>query len=118
VSNMTFNSGSIGGSANAFSGGDSSTGNANVNLRNLGNGATLVELFRQALDNAPEGSVVHTEVAESMGLAITLARKYATAGDIVLLSPGAPSFGQYQDYQARADDFRHAIESTTPKENP
>ncbi|MBT5248092.1 MAG: UDP-N-acetylmuramoyl-L-alanine--D-glutamate ligase, partial [Microbacteriaceae bacterium] len=50
--------------------------------------------------------------------AITLARKYATAGDIVLLSPGAPSFGQYQDYQARADDFRHAIESTTPKENP
>ena len=42
VSNMTFNSGSIGGSANAFSGGDSSTGNANVNLRNLGNGATLV----------------------------------------------------------------------------
>ena len=42
VSNMTFNSGSIGGSANAFSGGGSSTGNANVNLRNLGNGATLV----------------------------------------------------------------------------
>jgi len=42
VRNLTFNSGSIGGSANAFSGGDSSTGNASVNLRNLGNGATLV----------------------------------------------------------------------------
>ena len=42
VSNLTFNSGSIGSSANAFSGGDSSTGNANVNLRNLGNGSTLV----------------------------------------------------------------------------
>ncbi len=83
-----------------------------------GNGATLVELFRQALDSAPEGSVVHTEVVESMGAAITLARNYAAVGDIVLLSPGAPSFGQYQDYQARADDFRHAIESTTPKENP
>ncbi len=42
VTNLTFNSGSIGGAANAFSGDDSSTGNANVNLRNLGNGATLV----------------------------------------------------------------------------
>ena len=42
VSNMTFNSGSIGGSATAFAGGDNSTGNANVNLRNLGSGATLV----------------------------------------------------------------------------
>jgi outer membrane receptor for ferrienterochelin and colicin len=39
---MTFNSGSIGGSATAFAGGDNSTGNANVNLRNLGSGATLV----------------------------------------------------------------------------
>ena len=42
VSNMTFNSGSIGGSASAFAGGDNSTGNANVNMRNLGSGATLV----------------------------------------------------------------------------
>jgi iron complex outermembrane receptor protein len=42
VRNLTFNSGSIGGASNAFSGGDSSTGNASVNLRNLGNGATLV----------------------------------------------------------------------------
>jgi len=42
VRNLTFNSGSIGGAANAFSGGDSSTGNASVNLRNLGSGATLV----------------------------------------------------------------------------
>jgi iron complex outermembrane receptor protein len=44
VSNMTFNSGSLGGASNAFSGGDNSTGNASVNLRNLGNGATLVLL--------------------------------------------------------------------------
>ena len=41
VNNMTFNSGSIG-STNAFSGGDNSTGNTSVNLRNLGLGSTLV----------------------------------------------------------------------------
>ncbi len=44
IRNLTFNSGSLGGAANAFSGGDSSTGNASVNLRNLGNGATLILL--------------------------------------------------------------------------
>jgi outer membrane receptor for ferrienterochelin and colicin len=42
IGSLTFNSGAIGGSGNAFSGGDSSTGNANVNLRNLGSGSTLV----------------------------------------------------------------------------
>ncbi len=42
IRNMSFNSGSLGVSATAFAGDDSSTGNASVNLRNLGNGATLV----------------------------------------------------------------------------
>ena len=42
VSNLTYSSGSIGGSSSAFFAGDSSTGNASLNLRNLGNGATLV----------------------------------------------------------------------------
>ena len=42
IGSLTFNSGAIGGAGNAFSGGDSSTGQANVNLRNLGSGSTLV----------------------------------------------------------------------------
>ena len=42
IRNMSFNSGSLGVSATNWSGDDSSTGNASVNLRNLGNGATLV----------------------------------------------------------------------------
>ena len=42
IRNMSFNSGSLGVSATNFAGDDSSTGNASVNLRNLGNGATLV----------------------------------------------------------------------------
>lgn len=41
VNRMTFNAGSIN-SASAFSGGDSNTGQSNVNLRNLGLGSTLV----------------------------------------------------------------------------
>ena len=42
IRNMSFNSGSLGVSATNWAGDDSSTGNASVNLRNLGNGATLV----------------------------------------------------------------------------
>lgn len=39
---LTFNSGALGTSSTAFYGDDNSTGNASVNLRNLGNSATLV----------------------------------------------------------------------------
>lgn len=42
VKSLTYSSGSLGGSSTAFFAGDSSTGNASLNLRNLGNGATLV----------------------------------------------------------------------------
>ena len=42
IRTMSFNSGSLGVSATNWAGDDSSTGNASVNLRNLGNGATLV----------------------------------------------------------------------------
>ncbi len=41
INSLTFNSGNIS-TTNAFSGGDSSTGQASVNLRNLGNGSTLL----------------------------------------------------------------------------
>jgi len=53
-----------------------------------------------------------------MSSAVSRARELAGAGDYVLLSPAAPSFGQYRDYQHRAEDFRSCIESTRPKENP
>lgn len=42
IRSLSFNSGSLGVSATNWAGDDSSTGNASVNLRNLGNGATLV----------------------------------------------------------------------------
>lgn len=41
VQSLTFNSGSVN-RTNAFDGGDSSTGNVNINLRNMGLGSTLV----------------------------------------------------------------------------
>jgi len=81
-------------------------------------GAHLVEQFEQALEAAGVSDSVHCEVVESMMHAITRARQLAGPGDIVLLSPGAPSFGQYRDYQHRAEDFLHCITTTIAKETP
>ena len=44
--------------------------------------------------------------------AVRIARSIANRGDVVTLSPGAPSFGQYRDYQDRADRFIDAVNAT------
>jgi UDP-N-acetylmuramoylalanine--D-glutamate ligase len=59
--------------------------------------------------NPPERVLV-----SGMDDAIREARKRAKAGDVVLMSPGAPSFGQYRDYEHRAEDFKRAIADTRP----
>jgi len=79
-------------------------------------GPRLVELFREALTEAGRHDQVSLHTASSMLKAVTYARGLAEPGDYVVLSPGAPSFGIYRDYQHRADDFRSAIEHTQTKD--
>jgi UDP-N-acetylmuramoylalanine--D-glutamate ligase len=47
-----------------------------------------------------------------MQQAVLTARSWARPGDYVVLSPGAPSFGYYRDYEERAEDFVTCIHST------
>jgi len=75
-------------------------------------GHTLLGLFRDALEKAGLAERVLLEDVPDMKAAVTRARELAGPGDYVLLSPAAPSFGQYRDYQHRAEDFRHWIENT------
>lgn len=75
-------------------------------------GSKLLGLFREALEAAGIAGEVHLEDVPDMKTAVTRARELAGPGDYVLLSPAAPSFGQYRDYQHRAEDFRHWIENT------
>lgn len=47
--------------------------------------------------------------ARDMDDAVSVARQLAHPGDVVALSPGAPSFGRYRNYEQRADDFIRAV---------
>lgn len=51
---------------------------------------------------------------DGMVEAVERARAIANRGDVVTLSPGAPSFGQYRDYQDRADRFIEAVRASAP----
>jgi UDP-N-acetylmuramoylalanine--D-glutamate ligase len=50
------------------------------------------------------------EIVESMAKAVELASRSAAAGDIVLLSPGATSFGIFKNEFDRGEQFRQAVE--------
>ena len=51
------------------------------------------------------------EVVESMEKAVELATRAAEPGDIVLLSPGAASFGLFKNEFDRGDQFRRAVDA-------
>ena len=48
-------------------------------------------------------------VADNMDQAVRTAWKAASAGDVVLLSPGCASYDSYTSYEARGDDFVRAV---------
>ena len=77
-----------------------------------GSGQKLVELCTAALGAANRLESSQLAVAASMEQAVVTARSWARPGDYVVLSPGAPSFGYYRDYEERAQDFVTWIETT------
>jgi len=49
------------------------------------------------------------KVVESMAKAVEIARSEAASGDVVLLSPGAASFGMFQNEFDRGNQFKEAV---------
>jgi len=68
-------------------------------------------LFGEARDRIESllGGIVPTEKTPSMGRAVEEAYHRATAGDVVLLSPGCASFDEFTDYKARGKFFKEVV---------
>ncbi|HTB08720.1 MAG TPA: hypothetical protein VK704_02820, partial [Acidimicrobiales bacterium] len=58
---------------------------------------------------------VTQHAATSMGEAVHLARASLTQGGVVLLSPAAPSFDQYRNWEERSADFTHIVRALVDK---
>jgi UDP-N-acetylmuramoylalanine--D-glutamate ligase len=55
---------------------------------------------------------VMTENAADLPAAVALARKVTPPGGVVLLSPAAPSYGRYRNFEHRSEAFLQAIRDT------
>lgn len=79
-------------------------------------GPVMLDKVRAWLQHAgiAESSWPEMVAVADMDAAVVAARQRALPGDVVTLSPGAPSFGRYRDYQHRAEDFLRAIAETAP----
>ena len=66
--------------------------------------AVLIGEDAELLKDAFEG-ITPTEYAGDMAEAVSRAAALAESGDVVLLAPACASFDQYDNYQARGDDF-------------
>lgn len=58
-------------------------------------------LTQSSVPHSPGGQTMHEIVAE--------ATKHAHKGDVVLLSPGCASFGLFQNYKDRGDQFKDTV---------
>ncbi len=70
-------------------------------------GATLAEAVRGAA--VPSRPVAHR--VERLDDAVRMARHVARSGDVVLFSPGAPSFDRYTNFTQRGDHFVQLVQA-------
>ncbi|MFV2011254.1 MULTISPECIES: UDP-N-acetylmuramoyl-L-alanine--D-glutamate ligase [unclassified Micromonospora] len=57
---------------------------------------------------------VHTALADDVPAAVRLARELTPAGGVVLLSPAAPSYGHFRNFEHRSEVFTAAVRDTAP----
>lgn len=74
------------------------------------NGARLWQEIEQAQLKLKLKKDIKHKIVYSMPEAIAFAQQFAQAGDVILLAPGAASFGVFTDYADRGEQFRANIE--------
>lgn len=78
-------------------------------------GAATEAIERELRKIIPGGADVRFEVVDSMAKAVEMASRSAEAGDVVLLSPGAASFGVFRNEFDRGEQFRAAVAALPEK---
>ena len=72
-------------------------------------GDATEKLLIKIKKNIPEQSSLEIEVVDSIEKAVAAAKLLSQKGDVVLLSPGAASFGLFANEFERGDKFREAV---------
>ena len=57
---------------------------------------------------------VESEICTTMATAVNNAFSQSINGDVILLAPAAASFDQYDNFEARGDDFIAQVCALTP----
>ncbi|MBL6275442.1 UDP-N-acetylmuramoyl-L-alanine--D-glutamate ligase [Micromonospora fiedleri] len=65
----------------------------------------------EALAGLPK---VRTDLVDDLTTAVQLARQVTPAGGVVLLSPAAPSYGRFRNFEHRSEVFAQAVRATAP----
>ncbi len=72
--------------------------------------AVLIGEMAESIRRSWEGAV-KSEIATSLADAVERARSLASAGDVVLFSPGTSSFDMFKSYADRGDQFRKLVQT-------
>ncbi|MBK6791541.1 MAG: hypothetical protein IPG80_03165 [Anaerolineales bacterium] len=64
------------------------------------------EMIEKAVKGIGTGRSVDVRRAQTLKEAVTLAAEVASAGDVVLLSPGGTSYDEFKDFVERGEAFR------------
>jgi UDP-N-acetylmuramoylalanine--D-glutamate ligase len=75
---------------------------------------TMGEAGKRLGDALSPRSTLTQQRAQNMLEAVQLARHALSNGGVVLLSPAAPSFDHYQNWEERSDDFTAIVRSLVP----
>jgi UDP-N-acetylmuramoylalanine--D-glutamate ligase len=72
--------------------------------------AVLIGEMAESISGSWDGAV-KSEIATSLADAVERARSLASAGDVVLFSPGTSSFDMFKSYADRGDQFRKLVQT-------
>jgi len=79
-------------------------------VKNKVKSAVLIGEMAESIRRSWDGAV-KSEIATSLADAVERARSLASAGDVVLFSPGTSSFDMFKSYADRGDQFRKLVQT-------